>query len=46
MKLTILPGQTLKVGDEWKKEGETVTVDDAYKAHVLIESNVAAPVKK
>jgi hypothetical protein len=41
MKLVIEKGQRLKVGEEWKTEGQTVTVEDAYKAAVLIESGVA-----
>lgn len=45
-KLTILPGQTLKVDGEWKKEGETVEIADDYQAAVLVESNVAEPAKK
>jgi hypothetical protein len=43
VKLVILPGQRLKVGEEWKTEGQTVTVADAYQAQVLIESGVARP---
>ena len=43
VKLTILPGQTLKVEGKWKGEGETVTVEDDYRAAVLVESNVAEP---
>lgn len=45
VKLTILPGQTLKVGTEWKREGETVEIADDYQAKVLIASQVASPAK-
>lgn len=45
-KLVILPGQRLKVGDEWKREGEVVEIADAYQARVLVESDVAEPAKK
>lgn len=43
MKLTITPGQRLKVDGEWKTEGESVEIADAYQARVLIASDVAAP---
>lgn len=43
MKLMILPGQRLEVDGEWKLEGETVEITDAYQAQVLVASDVAAP---
>ncbi len=46
MKLTINESQRLKVGQEWKTEGQTVTVEDDYQAKVLIASGVATPAKK
>lgn len=45
-KLTILPGQRLKILGEWKKAGDVVEVADDYQAAVLVHSDVAAPTKK
>lgn len=38
-----MPGQRLKVDGEWRTEGETVEITDAYQAQVLIVADVAAP---
>ena len=45
-RLVVLPGQRLMVDGEWKLEGETVEIADAYKVQVLVASDVAAPAKK
>jgi len=42
-KLVISPGQRLLVDGEWRTEGESVEIADAYKAKVLVASDVAAP---